>query len=309
MTNDETVMTTETPKKERTVSQFLRDLWLLMKPELTLLSVFTSLGSAFLAIRHSSETALLTFPLLASGTLLVGGGAGALNQFAERNLDRLMQRTLRRPLPDGRVEPAEALIFGLGATVTGLLLLFLINTTAFLLALATSVSYVLLYTPLKRISSVSTIIGAIPGALPTLIGWGSIDPSLSIRSLTLFAILFYWQMPHFYSIGWLYRVDYRKAGFQLLTSLDLSGKKVARHVVLNQILLLVISLSPWLLGMVNGWYLAVAFITGTVFLWTGIRFARTVTAEDTGSSARVLFFTSLFYLPIIFSGLIICKVD
>ena len=309
MTNDETVMTTETPKKERTVSQFLRDLWLLMKPELTLLSVFTSLGSAFLAIQHSSETALLTFPLLASGTLLVGGGAGALNQFAERNLDRLMQRTLRRPLPDGRVEPAEALIFGLGATVTGLLLLFLINTTAFLLALATSVSYVLLYTPLKRISSVSTIIGAIPGALPTLIGWGSIDPSLSIRSLTLFAILFYWQMPHFYSIGWLYRVDYRKAGFQLLTSLDLSGKKVARHVVLNQILLLVISLSPWLLGMVNGWYLAVAFITGTVFLWTGIRFARTVTAEDTGSSARVLFFTSLFYLPIIFSGLIICKVD
>lgn len=309
MSSDETVMPVGAPQTERTVSQFLRDLWLLMKPELTLLSVFTSLGSAFLAIRQSSETALLTFPLLAAGTLLVGGGAGALNQFAERNLDRLMQRTLRRPLPDGRLEPAEALIFGLAASVIGLLLLSLINSTAFLLALATSVSYVLLYTPLKRISSVSTIIGAIPGALPTLIGWGAIDPSLSVQSLTLFAILFYWQIPHFYSIGWLYRVDYRKAGFHLLTSLDLAGTKVARHIVLNQILLLVISVSPWVLGLVTVWYLPVAVVTGSIFLWTGIRFARHVSAEDTGSAARVLFFTSLFYLPIIFSGLIICKVD
>ncbi|MFA6456522.1 MAG: heme o synthase [Bacteroidota bacterium] len=293
---------------ERRLSQFSRDLWLLMKPELTLLSVFTSLCSAYLAIQTPDESQLMVFPLLALGTLLVGGGSGALNQYLEREYDAMMKRTEKRPVPGERVTPNEALVFGMVVSLLGAFVLFFINGLTAFLAISTLVTYIFLYTPLKRISTLSTIIGAIPGALPTLIGWAAIQNSLSYQSLTLFAILFYWQMPHFYSIGWLYRNDYTKAGFRLLTSLDAKGLKVARHIVVNQSILVLVGLSPALVGLVSMDYIPVALAVGMIFLYFGVRFTLSVRREPSGSTARLLFFSSLFYLPIIFSAMIIYKV-
>lgn len=293
---------------EREVGQFLRDLWLLMKPELTLLSVFTSLCSAYLAIDHPHEVQLLIFPFLALGTLLVGGGAGALNQYHEREFDGMMKRTEKRPIPDQRITPNEALVFGTFAGIIGVIILSMINLLTGFLSAVTLVSYVFLYTPLKRISTLSTIIGAIPGALPTLIGWAAIQNSLSYQSLTLFAILFYWQMPHFYSINWLYRHDYSKAGFRFLASFDGRGERLARHVLLNQMMLLLVVCSPAAVGIVSLEYLAVAIPCCAVFFFFGVRFFHSVGTETSGSAARALFFSSLFFLPVIFSSMIIFKI-
>ncbi|MEW6060552.1 MAG: heme o synthase [Bacteroidota bacterium] len=292
---------------ERRLSQVMRDFWLMMKPELTLLSVFTSLCSAYLAIQSPEESQILIFPLLALGTLFVGGGSGALNQYFEREEDAMMKRTEKRPVPDQRLSPTEALIFGVTIALTGTILLFIINWFTAMLSLLTLVTYVFLYTPLKKISTLSTIIGAIPGALPTLIGWAAIRNTLSAESFSLFAILFYWQMPHFYAIGWLYRNDYIKAGFRLLTSMDVQGRKVSAHVIINQIILVVIGLSPAFVGLVQQEYIPVALIVGLGFLFFGLRFKRSIETELSGSNARALFFSSLFYLPIIFSAMIIFK--
>ena len=293
---------------QRSLGQFIRDLWLLMKPELTLRSVFTSLGSAYLAINVPHESQLIVFPLLALGTLLVGGGSGALNQFIERDLDRIMKRTEQRPIPDSRINPSEALVFGILVSVLGLGILSMINTLTAFLALMTFGSYIFLYTPLKRITPIATIIGAVPGALPTLIGWAAIQNSLSIPSLTLFAILFYWQMPHFYSIGWLYRNDYSKAGYKLLTSIDSSGKKVAKQILTYQLILWGISLSPAAVGLVSYGYVVVSCLISSIFLYYGIQFSRSLRNDSSTASARKLFFSSLFFLPIIFSAMIIFKI-
>ncbi len=294
-------------KTERIVTERIRDYWLLMKPELTLLSVFTSVASAFLAIQVPDESQILILLLLAIGTLLVGGGSGALNQYIERDEDALMKRTEKRPVPDRRLTPGESVLFGTGIIFLGILILSTINWLTAFLAGITSMTYVFLYTPLKRISTVSTIIGAIPGALPTLIGWAAISNSLSIESLTLFAILFFWQMPHFYSIGWLYRKDYRNAGYKLLTSVDTTGVKVGRYVFLNQVILLFVGISPAMVGLVTWEYIPVALCVGTAFLYFGWKFKDAVKDESSGVIARRLFFASLFYLPLIFSAMIIFK--
>ncbi len=293
---------------ERTLGQIIKDLWLLMKPELTLLSVFTSLCSAYLAIETPDKSQLVIFPLLALGTFFVGGGSGALNQYFEREYDAVMKRTEKRPVPDERLTPNEALVFGIVISLFGAVVLSFVNWLTVLLALSTLVMYVFLYTPLKRISTVSTIIGAIPGALPILIGWAAIQNSLSIQSLTLFAILFYWQMPHFYSIGWLYRNDYAKAGFRLLTNLDKKGARVSKQILVNQIILVAVGLSPALVGLVSLEYVPIALIVGLTFLFFGMRFTRSINGETSEATARALFFSSLFYIPIIFSAMIIFKI-
>ncbi len=306
--NKETTVISDEKVNNRTIAEFLKDLWLLMKPELTLLSVFTSLGSAYLAIKSPEASQLIIFPLLALGTLLVGGGSGALNQYFERDFDLIMKRTVKRPIPDRRILPNEALFFGITVSLIGAGLLLMINWLTALLAISTLVTYVFLYTPLKRISTIATIIGAIPGALPSLIGWAAIQNSLSNQSLTLFAILFYWQMPHFYSIGWLYRNDYSNAGFRLLTSLDIKGYKVSRQILINQIILIGVGLSPALVGLVSLEYIPIALIIGIVFLLFGLKFTRSIKDDSSNSAARMLFFVSLFYLPIIFSTMIIFKI-
>ncbi len=299
----------EEESPERSLAQVIKDFWLLMKPELTLLSVFTSLCSAYLAIETPDESQMLIFPLLALGTLLVGGGSGALNQYLEHEYDAVMKRTEKRPVPDQRLTPYEALIFGTIVVLVGVAVLFFINWLTAFLALSTFVTYIFLYTPLKRISTVSTIIGAIPGALPTLIGWAAIRNSVSIESATLFAILFYWQMPHFYSIGWLYKNDYANAGFRLLTNVDEKGQRVSKQVFINQLILVFIGLSPAFVGLVHTEYIPVALAVGLGFLFFGVRFVKHIQSEHSGTAARSLFFASLFYLPIIFSAMIIFKVS
>jgi heme o synthase len=289
-------------------TQMVKDFWSLMKPELTLLSVFTSVCSAYLAIRIPEESHLITFALLAVGTLFVGGGSGALNQYFERKEDALMKRTEKRPLPDERLYPMEALIFGITISLLGVIVLFLINWLTAILALSTLITYVFLYTPLKRITTLATIIGAIPGALPTLIGWAAIQNAISIEALTLFAILFYWQMPHFYSIGWMYRNDYAKAGFRLLMSIDAKGKKVSSRVLINQVILVVIGISPAFVGLVTTEYIPFALAVGLAFLFFGLKFMEKIGSEASNSTARKLFFASLFYLPIIFSAMIVFKI-
>jgi len=306
--NNESTLMSEEKINNRTAAEFLKDLWLLMKPELTLLSVFTSLGSAYLAIKTPDASQLMVFPLLALGTLFVGGGSGVLNQYFERDFDLIMKRTLKRPIPDKRITPVEGLIFGVVVSLTGTGILLIINWLAAVLAISTLVTYVFLYTPLKRISTIATIIGAIPGALPTLIGWAAIQNSLSSQSLTLFAILYYWQMPHFYSIGWLYRKDYANAGFRLLTSLDLKGGKVSRQILINQIILIAVSLSPVMVGLVSWEYIVIALAVGILFLIFGLRFTRSIGNDSSEPAARILFYVSLFYLPIIFSSMIIFKI-
>ncbi len=306
--NNNTSLFSEEKIMNRTAAEFVKDLWLLMKPELTLLSVFTSLGSAYLAIKIPDASQLVIFPLLALGTLLVGGGSGVLNQYFEREFDSIMKRTQKRPIPDKRVGSIEALVFGVLISLIGTGLLLVINWLTALLAISTLITYVFLYTPLKRISTIATIIGAIPGALPTLIGWAAIQNSLSSQSLTLFAILFYWQMPHFYSIGWLYREDYSRAGFRLLTNLDTKGWKVSKQILVNQIILIGVSLSPALVGLVDLEYIPVAIIIGLLFLFFGLKFSRSIKDNTSNSATRLLFFSSLFYLPIIFSAMIIFKI-
>jgi protoheme IX farnesyltransferase len=296
-----------TVQSERIISHMMRDFWLLMKPELTLLSVFTALASAFMAIEVPDESQLIVFPLLAVGTLFVGGGSGALNQLIERREDGLMKRTQRRPLPDERILPVESAIFGSGIILFGLFILSHINILTAVLAFITAVTYLFLYTPLKKITMVSTIIGAVPGALPVLIGWASIQNSLSINSITLFAILYYWQIPHFYSIGWMYRSDYSNAGYRLLPNIDESGRKVSKYIIINQIFLLGIGIAPAITGLVTIEHVPISIAAGLIFLFFGGQFRRSLSSGTSGIAAKRLFFASLFYIPVIFSSMIIFK--
>ena len=203
----------------------------LTKPRLNFLVVLTTAAGYFLGAPGS-----LDFWAMASavvGTALVAGGAAVLNQVYERDTDALMRRTRMRPLPDGRVAPTDATLFGLALTGCGLMLLAArANSWAALLALATVVIYLIVYTPMKRISSLSTLVGAVPGALPPLIGWAASHGAASTGGGVLFAIVFLWQIPHFMAIAWLYRDDYRKAGFTMLPVVEPDGRRTGRQAVL-----------------------------------------------------------------------------
>jgi heme o synthase len=297
-----------TTERRRTSAQMFSDFWMLMKPELTTLSVFSAVACAYLALPSGSPPPLGMFFLLAVGTLLAGGGAGALNQYLERRRDAEMKRTQQRPLASGRLFPREGLIFGAAISIIGVALLgIFVNVLAASLTAATILSYLGMYTPLKRISSVSTIVGAIPGALPTLIGWTAVRNGISLPAMTLFAIVYYWQMPHFYALAWLYRNDYTKGGFKLLSTIDASGTKIAWHVIVNLIILLMIGCIPYFAGFASMPYLVGAAATGLAFLTYGILFAVSVNAAASQKKARQLFFASLAYLPVILILLIIFK--
>lgn len=279
-----------------------------MKPELTSLSVFSALASAYLAVPTDMPVPVRTLLLLGAGTMFAGGGAAALNQYLERLRDATMKRTQKRPLASGRLGPREGLIFGIVISCIGVgILAAYVNALSASIAAATIVTYIGLYTPLKRISSVSTIVGAIPGALPVLIGWTAVQPSISPQAMSLFAIVYYWQMPHFYALAWLYRNDYMKGGFKLLSTIDTSGTKIGRHVLVNLIILLFIGCLPYIVGVVSKAYLAGAGIAGAVFFMYGISFALSIGTEGSQKKARSLFFASLAYLPVVLILLIIFK--
>jgi protoheme IX farnesyltransferase len=239
------------------------------------------------------------------GTALAGGGTLALNQLMEREADAKMYRTRLRPLPDGRLQPREALIFGLLITLVGLVYLAeLVNPGSALVTAAIVGSYLLVYTPLKMRTSLCTIVGAVPGALPPVIGWAAARGTVGLEAWVLFAIMFLWQMPHSLAIGWLYRDDFARAGFRLLPVLDTHGKSTGRQVVSNCLALLAVGLLPTLLGFAGIIYFFTALVLGSIFLWYGVKLALSCSR----AAARQLLFASLFYLPLLLGVLAFDKV-
>ncbi len=267
------------------------DFLALAKPELTLLSVLTAVGSAYLAIDGGRHYILLLHTFI--GTLLVGAGAGCLNMYLERHFDALMKRTQRRPIPAGRVSPREALGWGVTiATLGSVHLAVFTHLLAGFLALITLVTYLFLYTPLKRLTPFATVVGAVPGALPPVIGWAAVRGDTGLEAWSLFAILFFWQIPHFLSLAWMYRQDYARAGYRMLTVLDTSGVVTGRQILIYSIVLLPASLLPTYVGLLGLSYFLGAFVLSLGFLIVAFGMAR----NPSGLAARRLFFASLLYL-------------
>lgn len=266
----------------------------LAKPRLNLLVVASALAGYVMAGGDLSNAVAVVCAVI--GTALVAGGASAFNQVFERVPDKLMRRTRLRPVPDGRLQPFESLVFATALALGGLILLgTVVNVLSAEVALATLLTYALVYTPLKRRSSFATVVGAIPGALPPVIGWAAARGDLSRGAWVLFAIVFLWQLPHFLAIAWIYRDDYARAGFLMLPVIEPDGRSTARQAVFYCAALLPVSLAPTLLGMTNTIYFAAAFGLGLLFLGLTLKFARTRAVPD----ARRLFFGSIIYLPLL----------
>jgi protoheme IX farnesyltransferase len=266
----------------------------LAKPRLNVLVVASAMAGYAMAGGETSEAV----PLLATmvGTGLVAGGASAFNQVIERRRDGLMRRTRLRPLPDGRLQPREAVAFAVVISLAGFAVLWAgANLLSGLIALATLVIYAAIYTPSKRVTSFSTVIGAIPGALPPMIGWAAVRDSLSQGAWVLFGIVFLWQLPHFLAIAWMYREDYARAGYPMLPVIDPDGRSTARQAVFYAAALLPLSLAPTLIGMAGTRYFAGTFVLTLLFLAAAARFGQTREAAD----ARRLFFGSILYLPLV----------
>ena len=274
----------------------------LAKPRITAMVVFTSLVGFVAAADEPVRGAILAAAL--AGTGLVASGAAVLNQVIERDTDALMLRTRERPLAAGRVPLAEAVLFGAAVTGGGLGLLLLgCGPLPALVALATWSSYLFLYTPLKRRTPLATLVGAVPGALPPVIGWTAAADRLEPGAFILFAILFLWQVPHFLAIAWLYREDYARGGFPMLPVVDREGRFTARQAVVHSLALLVVSLAPVAAGMAGPLYLCGAFLLGVALTAFAVRL---LSARDL-VAARGLFLASVLYLPALSSLLLASK--
>lgn len=271
----------------------LADYLELTKPRITLMVMLTALvGFVMASPLGSVDGAGLAAALL--GTGLVAAGASCLNMLIERDIDLRMHRTRQRPLPAGRLRPAEALAFGVAVTLAGLLqLAWTSGPLSAGIAAATWASYLFLYTPSKPRTSLSTVVGAFPGALPPVIGWAAARGTLDGGAFVLFAILFLWQIPHFLAIAWIYREDYARGGLPMLPVLDPNGLVTGRQAVANSLALLVVSLTPVLARMAGGLYLTGAILLGSVF----VAVAGIAAVRRTVPAARWLFLTSVLYLP------------
>ncbi len=280
----------------------LSDWCILTKPGISFMTLLTAVAGYYLAGGGLAHPVTVVAMLV--GTALAGAGANALNMWIERGPDARMRRTANRPIPAGRIAPRSALVFGVVLSVTGpVLLAGLVGSLPAWIAAASVVSYVLVYTPMKRVSSVNTLIGAIPGALPPLIGWSAATGSIDARGWGLFLILFFWQLPHFLGIAWRWRDDYERGGYRMLTVGDPDGTRTARQVVHQTIALIGVSLLPTLQGLAGGVYAAGAVLLGIGFLAFGIAFA----ALRTDRRARRLFFASIVYLPALLAILVIAR--
>jgi protoheme IX farnesyltransferase len=278
----------------------LADYLALTKPRLNSLVVVTAgIGYYLGAGRNLHIPSLLEAVI---GIALVAGGAAGLNQIYERDTDSLMFRTRMRPLAAQRVTTSEALTFSLALAAIGLgVLAATSNLLATLLALLTMVSYNVIYTPMKRRSQLSTLVGAVPGALPPMIGWVAARGALTPEAWALFAIVFVWQIPHFMAIAWLYRADFSRAGFPLLPVVEPTGKSTARQAVLFSLVLVPLSLSPYFLRMSGPSYAVGAAAGSIALLWLAISFA----FQRTDDRARVLFLGSITYLPLLWAMLLL----
>jgi protoheme IX farnesyltransferase len=275
----------------------------LAKPRLNLLVLITTLAGVYLASPAGVPLPLLLHTLL--GTALVAGGAAALNQVWERDTDGLMRRTWTRPLPGGRLRVAEGTWFGVLLSVIGIVELAVgANVVAAAVAAVTLASYVLVYTPMKRRSSLSTLVGAIPGALPPVIGWAAVTGSITLPALVLFGIQFFWQMPHFLAIGWMYRDDYAAAGFPLLPVLEPDGRRTGQQALLYAAALWPVSLMPALVGLAGASYSVLATGLGFALIAQAAIFAR----HRSMATARRLFLFSILYLPLLWGALVVDRI-
>ena len=276
----------------------------LTKPGITRLVLVTTAAGFYLAVGASGSLLLFVNALFA--TALVASGTNALNQWFERDADAHMRRTARRPLPSGRLSSGEALLFAWGISLFGLIYfaLFVNALTAFVVGF-TLASYVFIYTPLKRKTWISTLIGAVPGALPILAGWTATGRPLTPAAWALFAIMFVWQLPHFFALAWIYREDYRKAGFQMLTVVDGTGARAAWQTLFYAAVLIPISLLPTAFGLTGVLYLTGALVLGVAFLLPTILM---LTRGPSEKFAWRTFAASIIYLPLLLVLMVIDKV-
>jgi protoheme IX farnesyltransferase len=295
-------MTPEALVDAAVVRRRIADYVELTKPRVIAMVLVTTLVGYYLGA--TDATPLL--PLLATlaGTGLAAGGTLALNQVMERDLDARMHRTRHRPLPEGRLHVTEALVFGLLLLVAGLSWLALgVGTLPALVTAGIVVSYLLLYTPLKPVTSLCSLVGAVPGALPPVAGWAAARGTLGTEPWILFAIMFLWQIPHSLAIGRMYRDDYARAGIRVLPVLDLEGVSTGSHVVGNALALVPVALLPTLIGLAGPVYFLVALVLGLGFVWSAIGLAR----AHTVANARRLLFASLVYLPVLLAVMALDK--
>ena len=274
----------------------------LTKPRITFLIVLTSAAGFALASQGSIDYVGMFRALL--GIALLSSGIATLNQYAERDLDGLMRRTANRPLPSGKVAAWEALAFGAGITILAeAYLLFLVNPLTALVGLTVVAGYVFAYTPLKTRTTLSTLVGAFPGAVPPLIGWTAARGSISLEAWILFAILFLWQFPHFLAIAWMYREDYSRAGILMLPVVEPDGRVTAQQIVVYTLMLLPVSLLPTVMGMSGRVYFAGAIVLGLLFLYSSLRAAFSMSRQQ----AKRLLLASVIYLPLLFILMVLNK--
>ena len=272
----------------------------LTKPRITFLIVLTSAAGFALASPGNINYAALASAMF--GIALLSSGIATLNQYMERDLDALMRRTADRPLPSGKLLPWEALCFGVGLTVAAeIYLTILVNPLSGLLGLTVIAGYLFAYTPLKTRTTLSTMVGAFPGAVPPLIGWAAARGELSIEAWVLFAILFLWQFPHFLAIAWMYREDYARANILMLPVVEPDGRVTAQQIVVYTVLLLPVSLLPAALGISGRIYLYGAIVLGLLFLYSSLRAAFSKSRQE----AKRLLLASVIYLPLLFILMVI----
>ena len=272
----------------------LRDFYELTKPRMNFLVVITTAVGYYMAARSMSDWAHLIHTLI--GTMLCASCAAVFNQWMEVEYDRQMPRTQNRPLVCGRIGMSEAILFGSLLGLVGLIYLALcVNALTAMLGLATIASYLFVYTPLKRYSSLNTVVGAVPGAIPPLMGFTAVQDALSPAAIALFAVLFLWQMPHFLAIAILYRDDYAKGGFKMLPVIDPGLNLTMRMILLYSVALVPVTLMPAVIGIAGQIYFVSAMLLGLAFLSFGITLMTTRERVD----ARKLFFASISYLPLL----------
>ncbi len=271
------------------------DVLMLAKPRLNSLVVLTSAGGYYMGAQGAMDPIALA--VASAGTALVAAGAAAINQVDERDVDRLMERTRQRPMADARLTVAQGRAVAAAFAGAGLATLWIgANQVAALVALATFLIYAFIYTPLKRRTSLSTVVGAVPGALPPLVGWAAARGTVGgVEPWTLFALMFVWQLPHFLAIAWLYREDYARAGLPMLSVVDPHGGVIGRQAALWAAMLVPVSLLPFQFGLTTAIYALGAFVLGLLQLGLAIGFAR----HRSLANARRLFYASILYLPLL----------
>jgi protoheme IX farnesyltransferase len=286
----------EVQSKAEILKEKLSAYFELTKPRIAFMLVLTAVVGFYLGSKSAFDWWLFAKSIFA--ITLLAFGVAVLNQFLERDTDKLMERTTNRPLPSGRVSSVGALIFGLSLCLLAqVLFLVYVNFLTFLLGLSVIIGYVLLYTPLKKKTTLSTAIGAIPGAMPPLMGWTSATNQISLESLILFSIILFWQFPHFLAIAWMYRDEYAKAGIVMLPVVDKEGKLTVRQVLIFTVLLFLVSLIPFFIGLANFIYFLGAFVLNLYFL----RYAILMFKQRTVQAARKVLIASVIYLPLIFA--------